>query len=111
MRRETADVGQKDGMPIAFIAFPMVLHDASRRKNKLMSAETRNRRAFEAAMDGILILDAASGEVVDRGDGVGPVAVAAEELKVIDPCRDRTGTCVVGKRAAEKNSLRFAAEV
>ena len=30
-----------------------------------MSSETRNRRAFEAAMDGILILDATSGEVVD----------------------------------------------
>jgi PAS domain S-box-containing protein len=30
-----------------------------------MNSETRYRRAFEAAMDGILILDATSGEVVD----------------------------------------------
>ena len=34
-------------------------------ENRRMNSETRYRRAFEAAMDGILILDAASGEVVD----------------------------------------------
>lgn len=42
-----------------------IFKNLSSPKNKLKSSELRYRRLFEAAQDGILILDAASGKIVD----------------------------------------------
>jgi PAS domain S-box-containing protein len=53
-------VGINQAMP-----FPLTLTERQKADNELRASETRYRRLFESAKDGILILDAKTGKVVD----------------------------------------------
>ena len=54
-----------DGNIAGIVAFALDITDNIRAQNKLQSSETRYRRLFESAKDGILILDAESGQIDD----------------------------------------------
>ncbi len=54
-----------DGNIAGIVAFALDITDNIRAQKKLQSSETRYRRLFESAKDGILILDAESGQIDD----------------------------------------------
>ncbi|MEO8231592.1 MAG: PAS domain S-box protein [Ignavibacteriota bacterium] len=54
-----------DGNIAGVIVFALDITDSIRADKKLQTSETRYRRLFESAKDGILILDAESGQIVD----------------------------------------------
>jgi two-component system, cell cycle sensor histidine kinase and response regulator CckA len=53
------------GRPLCFMTMAIDITGQGRAEEALVASETRYRRLFEAAKDGILILDAATGVVVD----------------------------------------------
>ncbi len=54
-----------DGNIAGIVAFALDITDNIRAQKKLQTSETRYRRLFESAKDGILILDAESGQIDD----------------------------------------------
>ncbi|MGC9307351.1 MAG: PAS domain S-box protein [Thermoplasmatota archaeon] len=68
---------------VAFVLHKLALEEQqARAERKLRESEERYRRLFEAAQDGILILDASSGEIVDANPYLGElIGYSKKELK------------------------------
>ncbi|MDP3207899.1 MAG: PAS domain S-box protein, partial [Rhodoglobus sp.] len=54
-----------EGAPLHFFSYLIDITDRKKSDDALQASETRYRRLFESAKDGILILDAESGRIVD----------------------------------------------
>ncbi len=65
LRAKAGLVRDADGKPQYLVAHIEDITDRTRAERRLSESETRYRRLFEAARDGILILDADSGRIVD----------------------------------------------
>lgn len=55
----------KEGHPLYFMTIMVDITERQQTEEKLIVSETRYRRLFESAKDGVLILDAKTGKIVD----------------------------------------------
>ena len=65
LRTDKLPWNDADGNIAGIILFALDITDRIEAENKLRTSETRYRRLFESAKDGILILDAETGQIVD----------------------------------------------
>jgi PAS domain S-box-containing protein len=89
------------------------LGEKRRAAERLSASETRYRQLFESAKEGILVLDAATGRIVDAnpflGDLIGypPDALAGRVIWDVGPLRDLVGDREKFRELREKNYVRY----
>ena len=100
----------------AIVGTISIMADITERKlveEELQSSELRYRRLFESAKDGILILDAASGQIVDVNPylvemlGISKEELAGKKLWEIVPFKDIIASKIAFAELQERGYIRY----